>query len=47
MNKLVSHIQATLKEVLEELFKTEISPNDLSLEMPPKKELGDYAFPCF
>ncbi len=47
MNKLISHIQATLKEILLELYKIEISIDDLSLENPPKKELGDYAFPCF
>ncbi len=47
MNKLISHIQAILQEILNELFETKIDINDLSLETPPKKELGDYAFPCF
>ncbi len=47
MNKLISHIQAILKEILEELYKIEICIDDLPLETPPKKEMWDYAFPCF
>lgn len=47
MNKLISHIQAILQEILNELYKTEISIDDISLENPPKKEMWDYAFPCF
>jgi hypothetical protein len=39
MNKLISDIQAILKEILEELYKIEISIDDLSLETPPKKEM--------
>lgn len=47
MNKLVSHIQAILVEIITEIYKVEINISDISLETPPKKELGDYAFPCF
>lgn len=47
MNKLVSHIQAILVEIITEIYKVEINKSDISLETPPKKELGDYAFPCF
>jgi hypothetical protein len=39
MNKLISHIQAILQEILNELYKTEISIDDISLENPPKKEM--------
>ncbi len=47
MNKLVLHIQAILTEIITEIYKVEINISDISLETPPKKELGDYAFPCF
>ena len=47
MNKLISHVQVTLKAILKDLYQTEIDINDLNLETPPKKELGDYSFPCF
>ena len=29
------------------LLKKEVKTKDISLERPPKPELGDYAFPCF
>lgn len=47
MNKLVSHIQAILLEIITEIYKIEVLESEISLETPPKKELGDYAFPCF
>jgi len=35
------------KEEIIKLIKKEVKGADISLEVPPKPELGDYAFPCF
>jgi len=34
-----------LKKIIQELYHLEFS--EISLDTPPKKELGDFAFPCF
>ena len=36
-----------LKEEILTLIKKEVKGADIILEIPPKPELGDYAFPCF
>jgi len=35
------------EEEIFKLLKKEVKLKDISLEKPPKPELGDYAFPCF
>ncbi len=35
------------EEEIIKLLKKEVKLDDISLEKPPKHELGDYAFPCF
>src|SRR3989338_757346 len=35
------------KDEIIKLLKKELKDTDIILEIPPKPELGDYAFPCF
>lgn len=47
MNKLTLHLKDIFQEIIKDVFDTEIDINDIIFEFPPKKELWDYAFPCF
>jgi len=47
MNILEQKLKEQFKNIVYKLYELELSIDDISLEVPPKKELGDFAFPCF
>ncbi|MDD3302044.1 MAG: arginine--tRNA ligase [Candidatus Gracilibacteria bacterium] len=47
MDNLKTLIKSKLAQVINEIYGIDIKDDELFLETPPKKELGDYAFPCF
>nr|MDD3720297.1 arginine--tRNA ligase [Candidatus Gracilibacteria bacterium] len=47
MNILDLYLRKEFKQLLKNLYNIEVNDNDLLLEIPPKKDLGDYSFPCF
>ncbi|HRX08986.1 MAG TPA: hypothetical protein P5559_07480, partial [Candidatus Limiplasma sp.] len=49
MNEIKYEIAALISEAVKKRFHAEMSAETLEgyLEVPPEKNMGDYAFPCF
>lgn len=49
MNEIKREIAALISDAVKQRFNTELSAETLEgyLEVPPEKNMGDYAFPCF